>query len=112
MGFLELLELKNSKGSWLYWFWSDVTSKNTELHQDIFVNIEPEAILEIDDIDAYNKQEGLALSLEEVEYLDNLAKLNKWKLFAFSQANSEHCRHKILMELCGGWRRKTNFYSN
>jgi phosphoribosylformylglycinamidine synthase len=48
--------------------------QNTELHQDIFtVNIEPEAILEIDDIDAYNKQEGLALSLEEVEYLDNLA---------------------------------------
>jgi phosphoribosylformylglycinamidine synthase len=43
--------------------------KYTELHQDIFtVNIEPEAILEIDDIDAYNKQEGLALSLEEVEY--------------------------------------------
>jgi hypothetical protein len=39
----------------------------------IYCNIEPEAILEIDDIDAYNKQEGLALSLEEVEYLDNLA---------------------------------------
>ena len=47
--------------------------KYTELYQDIFtINIQPEAILEIDDIDAYNKQEGLALSLEEVEYLDNL----------------------------------------
>ncbi|MFV8354619.1 phosphoribosylformylglycinamidine synthase [Flavobacterium sp. XS1P32] len=75
--------------------------KYSELHQDIFtVNIEPEAILEIDDIDAYNKQEGLALSLEEVEYLDNLAtklsrKLTDSEIFAFSQANSEHCRHKI-----------------
>ncbi len=75
--------------------------KYTELHQDIFtINIEPEAILEIDDIDAYNKQEGLALSLEEVEYLDNLAtklerKLTDSEIFAFSQANSEHCRHKI-----------------
>ncbi|MFV8354032.1 phosphoribosylformylglycinamidine synthase [Flavobacterium sp. XS2P14] len=75
--------------------------KYSELHQDIFtVNIEPEAILEIDDIDAYNNQEGLALSLEEVEYLDNLAtklsrKLTDSEIFAFSQANSEHCRHKI-----------------
>ncbi len=75
--------------------------KYTELHQDIFtINIQPEAILEIDDIDAYNKQEGLALSSEEVEYLDNLAtklgrKLTDSEIFAFSQANSEHCRHKI-----------------
>jgi phosphoribosylformylglycinamidine synthase len=75
--------------------------KYTELHQDIFtINIEPEAILEIEDIDAYNKQEGLALSAEEVEYLDNLAtklgrKLTDSEIFAFSQANSEHCRHKI-----------------
>jgi hypothetical protein len=43
------------------------------------LNIEPEAILEIDDIDAYNKQEGLALSLEE--YLDNLK--NKQKTYGF-----------------------------
>jgi phosphoribosylformylglycinamidine synthase len=75
--------------------------KYSELHQDIFtINIQPEAILEIDDINAYNKQEGLALSLEEVEYLDNLAtklgrKLTDSEIFAFSQANSEHCRHKI-----------------
>ncbi|MBQ0907964.1 phosphoribosylformylglycinamidine synthase [Flavobacterium sp. F-328] len=75
--------------------------KYTELNQDIFtIAIQPEAILEIDDIDAYNKQEGLALSAEEVEYLDNLAKkldrkLTDSEIFAFSQANSEHCRHKI-----------------
>ena len=78
-----------------------ISQKYSELNQAIFtINIEPEAILEIDDIDAYNKQEGLALSIEEVEYLDNLAtklgrKLTDSEIFAFSQANSEHCRHKI-----------------
>ncbi len=78
-----------------------ISQKYSELNQDIFtINIQPEAILEIDDIDAYNKQEGLALSIEEVEYLDNLAtklgrKLTDSEIFAFSQANSEHCRHKI-----------------
>jgi phosphoribosylformylglycinamidine synthase len=44
------------------------------LNQTIFtIDIAPEAILDIDDIAAYNKQEGLSLSPEEVEYLDNLA---------------------------------------
>lgn len=71
------------------------------LHQELFaVNIAPEPILEIDDIEAYNKSEGLALSAEEVQYLDDLAtklnrKLTDSEVFAFSQANSEHCRHKI-----------------
>ncbi|MFC5683036.1 phosphoribosylformylglycinamidine synthase [Flavobacterium sp. MAHUQ-51] len=78
-----------------------LSQKYTELNQDIFtINIQPEPILEIDDIDGYNKQEGLALSEEEVEYLNNLAtklgrKLTDSEIFAFSQANSEHCRHKI-----------------
>ncbi|GEC72879.1 phosphoribosylformylglycinamidine synthase [Flavobacterium flevense] len=78
-----------------------LSQKYTELNQDIFsIHIQPEAILEIENIDAYNKQEGLALSSEEVEYLDNLAsklgrKLTDSEIFAFSQANSEHCRHKI-----------------
>jgi len=78
-----------------------LSQKYTELNQNIYtINIQPEAILEIDDIDGYNKQEGLALSLEEVEYLANLAtklgrKLTDSEIFAFSQANSEHCRHKI-----------------
>ncbi|WP_445716846.1 phosphoribosylformylglycinamidine synthase, partial [Flavobacterium sp.] len=40
------------------------------------------------------------LSPEEVEYLNNLStklgrKLTDSEIFAFSQANSEHCRHKI-----------------
>ncbi|WP_298305325.1 phosphoribosylformylglycinamidine synthase [Flavobacterium sp.] len=75
--------------------------KYSELNQDIFtINIQPEAILEIEDIAAYNKQEGLALNDEEVIYLENLSKklnrkLTDSEIFAFSQANSEHCRHKI-----------------
>ena len=78
-----------------------LSQKYSELNQDIFtIHIQPEPILEIDDIAAYNKQEGLALSEEEVEYLNNLAtklgrKLTDSEIFAFSQANSEHCRHKI-----------------
>jgi phosphoribosylformylglycinamidine synthase len=64
-----------------------------------FIDIAPEAILDIDDIAAYNKQEGLSLSPEEVEYLDNLAvkigRKTDSEIFGFSQANSEHCRHKI-----------------
>jgi phosphoribosylformylglycinamidine synthase len=75
--------------------------KYAALQQDIFtINIQPEPILDIDDIAAYNKSEGLALSPEEVDYLNNLAtklerKLTDSEIFAFSQANSEHCRHKI-----------------
>jgi phosphoribosylformylglycinamidine synthase len=75
--------------------------KYTELHQEIFtINIQPETILDIEDIATYNKQEGLALSDEEVVYLENLSKklnrkLTDSEIFAFSQANSEHCRHKI-----------------
>ena len=75
--------------------------KYTELNQTIFtIEIQPEAILNIEDIAAYNQSEGLSLSEEEVDYLNNLAtklnrKLTDSEIFAFSQANSEHCRHKI-----------------
>ncbi|WP_439553803.1 phosphoribosylformylglycinamidine synthase [Flavobacterium macrobrachii] len=78
-----------------------LSQKYTELNQDIFsINIQPEAIIQIEDIAAYNKQEGLALNDEEVIYLENLSKklnrkLTDSEIFAFSQANSEHCRHKI-----------------
>ena len=78
-----------------------LSQKYSELNQDIFtINIQPEDILEIDDIAKYNKQEGLSLNDEEVAYLENLAKklnrkLTDSEVFAFSQANSEHCRHKI-----------------
>ncbi|WP_375237930.1 phosphoribosylformylglycinamidine synthase [Aurantibacter sp.] len=78
-----------------------IFEKFNSLHQDTFtVNIEPEAILNIDDISAYNKQEGLALSDDEVEYLESVAtkigrSLTDSEVFGFSQVNSEHCRHKI-----------------
>jgi len=78
-----------------------LSQKYSELNQEIFtINIKPEPILKIDDIAAYNKKEGLALSQEEVDYLDNLStklgrKLTDSEVFGFSQVNSEHCRHKI-----------------
>ncbi|WP_189360745.1 phosphoribosylformylglycinamidine synthase [Algibacter mikhailovii] len=71
------------------------------LNQDSFtIDIEPEPILNIEDIAAYNVQEGLSLSDEEVAYLDGVAKkigrpLTDSEVFGFSQVNSEHCRHKI-----------------
>ncbi|MBK8368436.1 MAG: phosphoribosylformylglycinamidine synthase [Bacteroidetes bacterium] len=78
-----------------------LSQKYSELNQDIYtINVKPEPILDITDIAAYNKSEGLALSGEEVDYLNNLStklgrKLTDSEIFAFSQANSEHCRHKI-----------------
>ncbi|MGX5691185.1 phosphoribosylformylglycinamidine synthase [Arcticibacter tournemirensis] len=78
-----------------------LSQKYKELDQDIFtIHIKPEPILEIDDIAAYNQQEGLSLSEEEIEYLNGLAnklgrKLTDSEVFGFSQVNSEHCRHKI-----------------
>ncbi len=78
-----------------------LSQKYDELHQDIFtINIKPEPVLAISDIAAYNKQEGLSLSDEEVNYLVELANklgrpLTDSEVFGFSQVNSEHCRHKI-----------------
>jgi phosphoribosylformylglycinamidine synthase len=78
-----------------------LSQKYNLLDQDIYtINIKPEPILEIHDITAFNKQEGLSLSDEEVDYLNNLAKrlgrpLTDSEVFGFSQVNSEHCRHKI-----------------
>ncbi|MFA7136744.1 MAG: phosphoribosylformylglycinamidine synthase, partial [Bacteroidales bacterium] len=71
------------------------------LNQDIFtIDNEPQQVIEIKDISEYNKQEGLALNLEEIEYLEALSKklkrnLTDGEVFGFSQINSEHCRHKI-----------------
>ncbi|PYF76785.1 phosphoribosylformylglycinamidine synthase [Pedobacter nutrimenti] len=78
-----------------------LSQKFETLDQDLFtINIQPEAILEIKDIAAYNIQEGLSLSDEEVAYLDQLSirlgrALTDSEVFGFSQVNSEHCRHKI-----------------
>jgi phosphoribosylformylglycinamidine synthase len=76
-------------------------SKYNGLDQYIFtVDRTPAPVIYIDDIHEYNAKEGLALSKEEIRYLDNLAKkigrkLTDSEVFGFSQVNSEHCRHKI-----------------
>lgn len=78
-----------------------ISQKYNGLGQGVYtIDVQPEAILEIDDIAAYNQQEGLALNDEEVSYLNGLAekmgrKLTDSEVFGFSQVNSEHCRHKI-----------------
>ena len=71
------------------------------LSQDLFeINIVPEEINYIENIDQYNTKEGLSLNLEEIDYLNNVSKeigrkLTDSEIFGFSQVNSEHCRHKI-----------------
>lgn len=71
------------------------------LGQDVFtVDIKPEPIRTIDDLEAYNEEEGLALSPAEIAYLHGVEaqlgrKLTDSEVFGFAQINSEHCRHKI-----------------
>ena len=69
--------------------------------QDCFtIDKQPDAVVMIEDLDAYNVQEGLALSPEEIQYLKDVSArigrpLTDSEVFGFSQVNSEHCRHKI-----------------
>jgi phosphoribosylformylglycinamidine synthase len=78
-----------------------ISEKFNSLNQDSFtIDIQPEPILNIEDISAYNQQEGLALNDEEIAYLEGVSKkigrpLTDSEVFGFSQVNSEHCRHKI-----------------
>ena len=71
------------------------------LNQGIFTtDRKPEPILNIENLEEYNEQEGLALSPEEIEYLRKVEtqlgrKLTDSEVFGFAQINSEHCRHKI-----------------
>ncbi|WP_372652917.1 phosphoribosylformylglycinamidine synthase, partial [Draconibacterium sp.] len=71
------------------------------LDQQIFaIDKEPDPILNIEDIAAYNEQEGLALSDDEIQYLNSVSKemgrpLTDGEVYGFAQVNSEHCRHKI-----------------
>ena len=71
------------------------------LDQRVFtVNIQPESIKHVENLEEYNEQEGLALSPEEIEYLHKIEKQNgrpltDSEIFGFAQINSEHCRHKI-----------------
>ena len=71
------------------------------LDQNVFTtNRQPEPIVHIEDLEAYNEKEGLALSKEEMDYLKKVEKdlgrpLTDSEVFGFAQINSEHCRHKI-----------------
>ncbi|WP_269533100.1 phosphoribosylformylglycinamidine synthase [Chitinimonas sp. BJYL2] len=75
--------------------------------EKLFSHIEPQPLASVDilgggraALDAANREMGLALSDDEVEYLvENFGKLKRnptdVELMMFAQANSEHCRHKI-----------------
>jgi phosphoribosylformylglycinamidine synthase len=71
------------------------------IDQEIFtIEHTPDPVIFVDDIAVYNRKEGLALSPDEVSYLEDLSKsigrkLTDSEVFGFSQVNSEHCRHKI-----------------
>lgn len=71
------------------------------LNQDLFkIDVVSDQLEDITDIENYNKEEGLALSQDEIDYLNQLSKelgrpLTDAEVFGFSQVNSEHCRHKI-----------------
>ncbi len=71
------------------------------LDQHIFtINLQPEPIKYVENLEEYNEQEGLALSKEEIEYLHKIEEQNgrpltDSEIFGFAQINSEHCRHKI-----------------
>ena len=71
------------------------------LDQNVFsVDLAPQPIKHVDNLEEYNEQEGLALSKEEIEYLHKIEKelgrpLTDSEIFGFAQINSEHCRHKI-----------------
>ena len=76
-------------------------AKYNKLDQNLFdIDKTSSDIIEIDNIEEYNKKEGLALSSDEIDYLNGLSKklgrkLTDSEIFGFSQVNSEHCRHKI-----------------
>ena len=71
------------------------------LNQNVFtIDIKPQPIIYIENLEEYNEQEGLALSQEEMDYLKKVEndlgrKLTDSEVFGFAQINSEHCRHKI-----------------
>ncbi len=78
-----------------------LSQKYESLNQSIFdIDVKPQKIIEIKDIQKFNEEEGLALNAEEVTYLEKLSEklerpLTDSEVFGFSQVNSDHCRHKI-----------------
>ncbi|HNS17900.1 MAG TPA: phosphoribosylformylglycinamidine synthase [Bacteroidales bacterium] len=88
------------------------------LDQDLYtVDKIPEPLTLINDIAAYNLQEGLSLNQEELAYLEQLSRklgrlLTDTEVFGFSQVNSEHCRHKIFngVFILNGKRKKESLF--
>lgn len=89
-----------------------VTEENTEYDrmlqmvypelnaESLQVSAEPQGTYPVTDIARFNQDFGLALSAEEVSYLEQASKtigrpLTDTEVYAFGQINSEHCRHKI-----------------
>lgn len=65
-----------------------------------YIEHKPEEVKFIDDLTAYNQKEGLALSDDEIVYLQEISAkigrpLTDSEVYGFAQVNSEHCRHKI-----------------
>ncbi|MCF6358639.1 MAG: AIR synthase-related protein, partial [Draconibacterium sp.] len=93
----EFFQVENEKAG----FDPMLQSMYHNLSQHIFtIDKQPDPILNIEDIAAYNEQEGLALSDDEINYLNNVSKemrrlLTDGEVYGFAQVNSEHCRHKI-----------------
>jgi phosphoribosylformylglycinamidine synthase len=71
------------------------------IDQSVFdIPDEPEKTIYIEDLRSYNEKEGLALSEDEIIYLEQVSekigrKLTDSEVYGFAQINSEHCRHKI-----------------
>ena len=102
MGLNKLSRIELYKNSNIIKDYDSMTeTKISGLNQNIFkIEIEPKKKIFIKNINNYNTEEGLSLSVEEVNYLDKLSKklgrlLTDSEVFGFSQINSEHCRHKI-----------------
>jgi len=93
--------MKNLSNTKIWNFDPMLQSEYFVLDQNIFtIDKTPEDVFFIENIAEYNQMQGLALSEEEVEYLEKLSKkagrrLTDSEIFGFSQVNSEHCRHKI-----------------
>lgn len=66
----------------------------------LVIDAVPMASFAVEDLRAFNASEGLALSDQEVTFLEAEAeklgrKLTDCEVYGFAQINSEHCRHKI-----------------
>lgn len=100
-GIVRIEEYTPDKNSGAMEFDPMLQRRYDKLDQSVFtINKQPEDIIYIDNIAAYNHAEGLALSDEEIDYLNSVSqkmgrKLTDSEVFGFSQVNSEHCRHKI-----------------